>query len=255
MILEEKIKKIREKEDLSQEAFAERLGVSRQTVINWEKGKSTPTFELLMLIANEFHIEINSLVQTDMEPQYLTLEEQVNKQESILNKEIKPSFDSKEKPLYIPKKAFFTGDVKYNFLMMLVFIFTDGMEIWIFSDMDDWHWKWLILIFIIGFSIASLYNFINFIIAVITRKKAKCYLYQDHYYLEKGLKEKESKTSAIYYYNNMKIYQTLMGKILNYGDVVIYFQPTTLTIIGCKKPYKLKKFIQKTYPSKEDFTE
>ncbi|MDE7106236.1 MAG: helix-turn-helix domain-containing protein, partial [Anaeroplasmataceae bacterium] len=163
MILEEKIKKIREKEDLSQEAFAERLGVSRQTVINWEKGKSTPTFELLMLIANEFHIEINSLVQSDMELQYMSLEEQVNKEKSLLNKEIKPVFDSEEKPLYIPKKAFFTGDVKFNFFMMLTFLFVVGLEIWLFLNMDDWHWKWLILIFIIGFSIASLYDFVNFI--------------------------------------------------------------------------------------------
>ncbi|MCM1131232.1 MAG: helix-turn-helix domain-containing protein [Roseburia sp.] len=33
MKLEDKIKQIREKEDLSQETFAECLGVSRQTVI------------------------------------------------------------------------------------------------------------------------------------------------------------------------------------------------------------------------------
>lgn len=56
MNLDEKIKWIREQEGLSQENFACSLSVSRQSVINWEEGKRTPSSKILMIIANEFHI-------------------------------------------------------------------------------------------------------------------------------------------------------------------------------------------------------
>jgi len=40
-----KIKSLRESHGLSQEMFAERLGVARPTVSNWEQGKILPTSE------------------------------------------------------------------------------------------------------------------------------------------------------------------------------------------------------------------
>lgn len=40
--LGEKLWRLREQRGLSQEEFAEMLGVSRQTVSNWENGKATP---------------------------------------------------------------------------------------------------------------------------------------------------------------------------------------------------------------------
>lgn len=96
MNLDEKIKFIREQEKLSQDEFAKRLEVSRQTIINWEKGKSNPSFELLMVIANVFQFDINSLVQNEMEPVKLE-----NKPGYIEESQNPPSFDLSLPPPYI----------------------------------------------------------------------------------------------------------------------------------------------------------
>lgn len=44
------IKKVRQKSLLSQEAFAEAIGVSFSTVNRWESGKCEPTFKTMKLI-------------------------------------------------------------------------------------------------------------------------------------------------------------------------------------------------------------
>ncbi len=46
----EKIKEIRQKGFLSQEAFAKELGVSFATVNRWESGKTKPTYKTMKLI-------------------------------------------------------------------------------------------------------------------------------------------------------------------------------------------------------------
>ena len=48
--LGEKIKEIRLKKGLSQEAFAKELGVSFATVNRWESGKTKPTYKTMKLI-------------------------------------------------------------------------------------------------------------------------------------------------------------------------------------------------------------
>lgn len=57
-----KIKEIRKKEGLSQEEFAFRINVSRQTVYFWENGKVIPDTSKLLLICKEFNIDINKLI-------------------------------------------------------------------------------------------------------------------------------------------------------------------------------------------------
>ena len=65
MLLNEKITIIRKMNNLTQEGFAEELGVSRQAVSKWESGNAIPDVQLLLRIAdlleehaeNEFAIE------------------------------------------------------------------------------------------------------------------------------------------------------------------------------------------------------
>lgn len=58
MELDEKIKDIRRKNNLSQEGFADLLGVSRQSVISWEKGKTLPQTDILLKICEVFHVNL-----------------------------------------------------------------------------------------------------------------------------------------------------------------------------------------------------
>ncbi len=49
------IKKLREKNGLTQEQMAERLVISRQAVSRWENGETQPDTELLKLLSKEFN--------------------------------------------------------------------------------------------------------------------------------------------------------------------------------------------------------
>ena len=57
----------RERIGLSQEALAERIYVSRQTVSNWECGKTYPDIESLLLMAQLFDVTLDELVKGDEE--------------------------------------------------------------------------------------------------------------------------------------------------------------------------------------------
>lgn len=61
------LRKIRVQNNLSQEKFAEILGVSRQTVVNWECGKSLPTADKIQKITKEFSVTFDMLCGSDKE--------------------------------------------------------------------------------------------------------------------------------------------------------------------------------------------
>lgn len=56
-----KLRKIRRHQDLTQEKFAELLGVSVEFVSNMERGVNAPSFETLEKIAEVFDLPFNEL--------------------------------------------------------------------------------------------------------------------------------------------------------------------------------------------------
>lgn len=67
MNIGERINHVRKKNNLSQDAFANLFHVTRQTVSNWENGKSYPDLEMLLKISDEFHISVDELLKGDVE--------------------------------------------------------------------------------------------------------------------------------------------------------------------------------------------
>ena len=61
MSISEKIYKLRTKSGFSQEVFAEKLDVTRQSVQKWESGLSLPTIEKLISIATLFNVSVDYL--------------------------------------------------------------------------------------------------------------------------------------------------------------------------------------------------
>ncbi len=57
-----RIKEIRTDKGLSQQKFGELLSVSQDTVSLWEKGKSVPTTELLIVIAQKLEISTDYIL-------------------------------------------------------------------------------------------------------------------------------------------------------------------------------------------------
>lgn len=67
MELGKQIKKFRNEISLSQEALAEKVFVSRQTVSNWENDKSYPDVNSLVLLSEVFDTSIDNLIKGDVE--------------------------------------------------------------------------------------------------------------------------------------------------------------------------------------------
>lgn len=55
------VKDLRMQYDLSQDALAEKVGVSRQTIISLEKGKYNPSIMLAFKLARVFRCQIEDL--------------------------------------------------------------------------------------------------------------------------------------------------------------------------------------------------
>ena len=66
MYLSQTIKELRARDGLSQEALAERIYVSRQTISNWETERSYPDVQSLLLLSVLFDISLDELVKGDV---------------------------------------------------------------------------------------------------------------------------------------------------------------------------------------------
>lgn len=54
---------LRQKHHLSQEQLAQTLGVTRQAVSRWEMGISVPNIHTLLLISEQFHVPIDTMLK------------------------------------------------------------------------------------------------------------------------------------------------------------------------------------------------
>lgn len=63
----ENLKKLRLREGLTQDAFAERLGMSKNLVYTYESERSVPTTTTLLKICNKFNVTPNVLLGYDIE--------------------------------------------------------------------------------------------------------------------------------------------------------------------------------------------
>lgn len=62
------IKEHRKELGLSKDDLAERIYVSRQTISNWECGRTYPDVQSLLLLSNVFGVTVDSLIKGDVEP-------------------------------------------------------------------------------------------------------------------------------------------------------------------------------------------
>lgn len=67
MELERRLVELRKEKNLSQEELAEKLYVSRQTISNWERGKTYPDIDSLLLMATYFDVSLDNLIKGDVD--------------------------------------------------------------------------------------------------------------------------------------------------------------------------------------------
>ena len=69
MMLGKNLKTLRRKNNLTQEALADSLAVSRQAVCMWESGERTPKVSVLTQIAKNFEVTIDHIVNRKLSSQ------------------------------------------------------------------------------------------------------------------------------------------------------------------------------------------
>ncbi len=62
-----RIKKHRERQNISQDELALKIFVSRQTISNWETSKSYPDIKSLTMLSNIFHVSLDDFIKGDIE--------------------------------------------------------------------------------------------------------------------------------------------------------------------------------------------
>ena len=85
-MIEKNIKRLRKQAGMSQEELAIRLAVVRQTVSKWENGLSVPDAEMVIKIAELFHVPVTEILGTKEENNNEDLEQELAEANELLAK-------------------------------------------------------------------------------------------------------------------------------------------------------------------------
>ncbi len=84
MALGEKLQELRKGKGISQEAFSEIMGVSRQAISKWELNQSYPEMEKLIEVSDYFQVSLDYLVKESVDE---AVEESEQKNEVFVDKQ------------------------------------------------------------------------------------------------------------------------------------------------------------------------
>lgn len=79
-----RIKKYREKQNISQDKLAEKIFVSRQTISNWENNKSYPDIKSLMMLSNIFNVSLDYFMKGDIEEMKKIIDKEAIKKFNVM---------------------------------------------------------------------------------------------------------------------------------------------------------------------------
>lgn len=145
-----KLQEIRKQNKLSQEALAEKLGVSRQAISKWERGESAPDTENLIALSRIYGVSIDELLgngtSVPTEDLYEEPVTEIKPEYNVPKTEEKLSFKErraieKAKPVLYPK-------LKSVLLKVPVWLFVPILYMVFGMLFKLWHPLWLIFFFI-----------------------------------------------------------------------------------------------------------
>ena len=87
--LGENIKKLRREKELTQETLAEFLGVTFQSVSNWERGESYPDITMLPEIAGFFKVSVDELLGVNKAKNEAEIIKELESYDNLTDKELK----------------------------------------------------------------------------------------------------------------------------------------------------------------------
>lgn len=78
----DRLQALRKSHSLSQDALAEKLGISRQAISKWERGESSPDTDNLIALANLYQITLDELINGEKMPEIVLQNEDNVKEET-----------------------------------------------------------------------------------------------------------------------------------------------------------------------------
>lgn len=136
MEIEKRLKQAREAEGLTQEQVAEAVMVSRQTISNWENGKSLPDIISVMKLSELYKISVDELLKGD-----LKMQKKIEKDANV----------AKTNKSVILITAALT---LISLLVYFVSIFVGGQ----FNDFCENAIKWVLVLIAIAFAVTYFIN-------------------------------------------------------------------------------------------------
>ena len=131
LMLGTKLADLRKRHGFSQEALAEKMGVSRQAVSKWERGESTPDTDTLIELAKLYEVSLDELVghKKNTADNNTEKKEAQNKKQSDKPIQVSPGLSSKL--------------LKFPFPLVVV-----ALYILLGFTLHIWHPAWLIFLLI-----------------------------------------------------------------------------------------------------------
>lgn len=145
-----KLQEIRKQNKLSQEALAEKLGVSRQAISKWERSESAPDTENLIALSRIYGVSIDELLgngaPASKDDLYDVNDNDVKPQYDVPQADVKLSFKErraieKAKPALYPKLKSIMLKIPVWLLVPIIYIVM-GMLFHL------WHPLWMLFFFI-----------------------------------------------------------------------------------------------------------
>lgn len=103
MVIGSKITELRKKYNYTQEQLAEKVGISRQTLSNWESNITSPDLNQASILCKELKIEINDLLDNDV---LIDVQDNTNYMlNKLINKEVNITFVDEYYDIDITKKV------------------------------------------------------------------------------------------------------------------------------------------------------
>ena len=176
MELGKNIIKIRKQNNLTQDDFAEKYFVTRQTISNWENSKSYPDLETLIKISDDFNISLDILLKEDNE----------------MIKDI-----SKKQKNYKFVNLFISILNIVGIILLLLFAIPYIFHI---SSLNDYSWETCGFILILGFIPLLITNIMAYIFIDVKKKILKllffipsiiCLILIGHYLFTSNVKEEQ----------------------------------------------------------------
>lgn len=118
MVIGEKITELRKKYNFTQESLAEKIGVTRQTLSNWESNITSPDLNQASLLCKELKININDLLDNELE---IDVKDNSN---SILNK-----LAGKKAILNFDLEEYYDLDIDYQSKVKILSIDNDFVKV------------------------------------------------------------------------------------------------------------------------------